>query len=254
MKIKYSSGIVSRLLYKLVGQEPHIKYSGSKQAWGDNYKAKHPKMYHLTEVILQDIRLFVERQLSLPFRLETYIINRFVDKQHVLQTKLEVGKWHEVSDRMLHANFETLATYVESSCAYVYDDELPGIRGYINRFRVVRNREAGLANLRSRIELESGLSKKLQKENEIIELYLWWRDIRPNRECYVEESGMSKFDIEMRIKYNFQHKFMPFQMSTADSEERDRISERMTRLSEAQELEDDIMLVRLMKIRHYLWT
>lgn len=173
-----------------------------------------------------------------------WIRHRTWDKYHIVKTDLEPG-YYDKDEIMLHANFSLLVDYVENELAYqmMYSeyDKIPSHNKWFSEYFncSFRSRELGLAALDWGINLEPFYLEDVDMHEsqrttsqEIKELYLWWKDVRPNRKdpysdlktvedakALCSECVMSRFEIE-----ELYHK------------------------------EDEEMLIRLMKIRRCLWT
>jgi len=216
------------------------------------------------------IRYFVTEVLGDKLSTIKYILrdaawairHRTVQRFHLVDTKLNPG-YHEIDERMLHANFELLVDYVEIECANmatVFDNEKRkeayGWRRKIPSFLRIkerRSRELGMKHL----EWETTLSSPDLPEYErnpgqaaravqAIILYIWWKDVYPNRQD-LEAPDSGEFGLRI--------------LSNKWKQENPEMSAKITQWSKEsfeQELawdnEEEAMLIALMKIRKGLWT
>lgn len=94
---------------------------------------------------------------------------------------------------------------------------------------------------------------------EIIELYRWWKEERPKRADPMDVSGWSNYcdqkrkEGEDRGEDEFTSLFRSDQ-SEADQEQKKRILDLCGKLEQEQEDEDTRMLIRLVRVRHRIWT
>lgn len=214
--------------------------------------------YWLTEELLdkiQDVFLFIPDVYR---NVKILIYNRYIDKPHYIDTKLKKGQWHGFDARMLHGLFEMLVDFVEVEKAQrQFSSEYISAPNKTAREKEqTPSREAGLKYLDWEIALtdEEGGAGQSDAAKEIKELYLWWKDIRPNRIDPMEESGWSAYcDAEREAGRGL------FGCSTEEKSEEDEklasdILNKMQQLETAQDQEDTDMLIRLVKIRRACWT
>lgn len=179
---------------------------------------------------LQDILCF-------PFdvfnTMRIYIVNRFVDRTHLLPTRLTPGEYYDVDTKLFHAMFEALVDFIEIEKAWmevVFNDEMWRERKYPwwHRYRLLRWTrqrrcpEAGLAYLAWEMSLTGPDQKQADAAAEQLALYNWWKFLRPTRGDPYDIEGMT---FEQRMKVEAQY-----------------------------DQEDEEMLIRLIKIRRSLWT
>jgi hypothetical protein len=187
---------------------------------------------------------------------------RTVSKFHLVDTKLKPG-YHEIDERMLHANFELLVDYVEIECANmatVFDDEArKKVYGWrrkipsILRIKEFRSRELGMKHLEweaSLVDPELGEYERSPSQAaraiQIMILYTWWKDVYPARdELEPPDSG------ELGLR------FLSHKWKSENPEMAEKIAQ-WSRDSIEQEIawdkEEEEMLIALMKIRKGLWT
>lgn len=205
-----------------------------------------------------------------------YIQIRFFIKTHGLTSTLKPGEWHDLDKRVLYSLFDELVNFVEIEKAIMQLSsgrsggkyKLPWHYKYLG-MSMWRSKEAGIECLKweTTLKYDENLVKiddeKFEKPtpqslaaDEILKLYEWWTIERPLRKSPERESGYEEY-------YEGQEKLRNEQgVSSSDWLVRDRnedeslspILEELVTLEEAQENEDTEMLIRLIKIRNYLWT
>lgn len=217
--------------------------------WEQQNQSQHPIIYWITEIgfnFLQDIVMF---PLDVWEEIRVYIRNRFIDKIHILQTKLTPGRFYEFDTRLLHGAFNSLVDFVECDLAWmqvVFTEDKGKKYGYPFwsrnrgfRFGKFRCREAGLDYLQWEMTLINECewlteeekvnhpeykcgepSSQAERAKEVLSLYTWWTLQRPNRIDPFDDGFVGD----------------PFEEENRQYEE------------------DNEMLIRLIKIRKSLWT
>ena len=192
-----------------------------------------------------------------------YISNRWVTKTHGLTSTLKRGEYYELDTRLLHAVFDELINFVEIESAWmqvVFSPEerkkyrVPWRRSFLG-IKPWRNAQAGITHLNWAAALkrdEDWVDKndpnfgqstaQALAAQEILQLYQWWKHERPNRPDADEISGWSKY-CEQKSTIN----------KTDESVSRD-ILHACLKIEKEYEEEDTQMLIRLIKVRAYLWT
>ncbi len=213
--------------------------------------------YWVTEVLLNRIQntlLFIPdvyRNISL------YIHNRYIDKTHYINTKLEKGKYYEFDTRLLHGLFEMLVDFVEvekasrqSASEHINNEGII----YNKKDYPISSREAGLKYLDWEIGLGEASQSQAEVAKEIKELYLWWKDIRTNRVDPMEESGWTAHCDSERLAGRELFGCSIKKRTEKDEIRVQNIFELMHKLEDTQNQEDTDMLIRLIKIRKSCWT
>ena len=202
-------------------------YSAGFDEWDDirdKARAAHPIRYWLAETLLdwiQDVVYYIPDKCH---SIRCYCRNRFINRVHLIDTKLPPGTWQDTDTRILYGVMEALVFYVEVDCAAWIKKGTP--------------REKGLEHLDWEITLthddgvEDGLTGKpthqAETAMEVMELYLWWLDIRPNRPD-------------------------PYDFVDEGAEGLEKYKE-YTRMEVEQEEEDEANLIRVIKARGGMWT
>lgn len=213
--------------------------------------------------------------------LERFIAYRTYDKYHLLPTGLPPG-YSDPREQLINVSFTLLKNFVEVELAaiefYHSKPKLPFFKSFLYYLPYpfnysIRSRELGLKYIEGMLELHKAdeYSTKEYNDyhinfwNEVKFLYNWWYN-RPDREEPMELSGLSLFDQTIREKYNSESVFkfiknpnrststMEFIGNAAERQEHDRLAQLMKDIEKQQNQEDEEMLIRLVKIRLFLWT
>lgn len=237
------------------------------EEWEDRMRKERPLAYWLNETVpdfFDDIYQFITK----PFNdLRYWIRCRVFDKYHVINTGLEPG-YADCDTRMLHGMFNLLVDFVEVEKAWmnvVFDKEnrkkykYPLFSLGWLRIRSFRCPEAGLAHLNWECSLgnpnldeNERCDSQAKTAYEVLELYKWWKDVRPNRPDYLDASGWTNW-CEYRREKGYRL-FDDSQYTEEEKKEERRILDLSRKIEEEQHLEDEEMLIRLVKIRRSLWT
>jgi hypothetical protein len=245
----WSNSKLSKYLRSKVGIEsPEALTWGEWKSWRNNYKTNNPKMYWVTEEMFDKAQNVVNFIPDTLYDIKYYLRNRFVTKTHYLKTGLKPGHWHELDTRILHGLFNELVDFVEIEKAWmfvVFDDKAfaqynfpKSFRNRFLRWRQFRCPEAGIAHLNWESTLEDS-DTQANVAKEILFLYDWWKNIRPNRPDPYEVSGYDKLD------HGFDDNVKP---------EVYQALEKVTEIENKYNDEDTEMLISLIKIKNSLWT
>lgn len=166
--------------------------------------------------ILQDIVYF---PYDVYHSIDCYISNRFIRKPYMLDSKLDRGQYHDLVEVMLHANMEALVDFIELDCAYRYQS--------FNNKKCRRSREDGLVWFDEHLELNH-----CEENEEIKAIYLWWKD-------------------DYEREYDEAYDWFPDKPARELSKEELDIC--IQKEKEFSDKEQE-MLIRLMKVRQYLWV
>lgn len=246
------------------------------RGWNDWHKeasAKYPIRYWIAEEALDWMQDFVTWPIRKIYDVKYYINNRWVTKTHVLSSNLKKGKWHEFDTRLMHGMFDSMVDYIEIEEAWskiVWSDEArkkykaPFWASGWFRWRTWRCPEAGLDKLQWAASLtnEEWLDEE-QKHlaestpqaltaRELLFLYDWWKNIRPNRPDPHEASGWSDLCEKRRESGRGLLDF-----EDRSEEERDtsrKVLDACHQIEESYENEDTEMMIRLIKVRRGMWT
>ena len=257
--------------------------AGTSEEWRDwrrRARARHPWRWWLAEKGLdhiQGIWCYIPDKL---YAVKYYVNNRWVTKTHSLTAHprdIKPGSWYDVGNRFLPCLFNELVNFVEVEQAWwhiAWDKQArekykpPFYAWGWLRWRTWRSREAGLASLRWAASLVYDESYGIQPtdprfgqptpqaENavECINLYLWWTQVRPARLDPHDASGWSEYCAETRGD-DEDSVFGLFNNNDAKSRQHRSDMLNITReLEQRYEQEDEDMMIRLIKLRQFLWT
>ncbi len=174
-----------------------------------------------------------------------WIRYRTTRRYHIVDTKLEPG-YHELDTKILHANFEMLVDFVEIEKAWlnIWSDrsKYNNLSWFTRKFKKFRSPEDGIDYLNWEItETHEAQAKSAQ---EVLELYFWWKKIRPERKDPFELSQFDKYFPET----------LSIVLSNTITDEQKSCLALISKIEQEQYNEDTDMLVRLIKIRNSLWT
>ena len=242
--------------------------------WRKEAESAHPLRYWIAEVALDWLQDFVTWPARQLHSIKYYINNRYITRTHTLTaSSLQKGQWHEFDTRVLYCLFDELVNYVEVEEAWshiAWDNEArkkynpPFYAWGWFRWRTWRCPMAGIAKLQWASTLTN--EEWLEEENkhlaaptrqsltarEVLELYNWWKNIRPNRPDPYDVSGWSDLCDKRR---EGGRDLLDFEDRTPEEDSETRTSLNALHILEEQyEKEDEDMLIRLIKIRRGMWT
>ncbi len=212
------------------------------------------------------------------YDLKYYINNRFVTRTNALTAHprdICPGSWCDVGNRFLPCLFNELVDFVEIELAWwhiAWNSEerekykTPWWASGWFRWRTWRCPQAGLDNLEWQRQLrwqenEVGPDSKnlgehtpqAIKAQEILDLYTWWTTTYRNRPDAYEASGWSAYCEASRLAND--GKLSWSSDKTPELKKMSSKAHKLLRKIEADyEAEDEAMMIRLIKVRHGLWT
>jgi hypothetical protein len=255
--------------------------AGTSEEWDEWTTAaqmKHNFRYWLAEEALSHIQDFVTWPTRQIYAVKYYINNRWITRTHALTASsrdIKPGSWSDVGNRFLPCMFNELVDFVEVELAWWHlawnSEERPKYNmpwwavGWW-RVRTWRCPRAGLDNLdwqRSLRWKEDEVGKDFKglgeltpqavKAQEILDLYTWWTTTYRNRPDPHDASGWSEYCEASRLANGGK-----LSWSGDKSPELEAMSDRTHKLLQeieaAYEQEDEDMMIRLIKVRHGLWT
>jgi len=247
-----------RFLDKIRGiEKPYAETGAYWREWERAAKEAHPFRYWLVEVAFERIEDALKWPIKKLYNAKYYAINRWVDQSHALVAHpkhIKPGQWQDLDYRILHCTFDELVDFVEIEKAYAnyrWDREkskqLSWWQGGRWRTRTWRSAEAGLDHLKWETGLSEGAPRsQAESAKEILFLYDWWVNVRPNRADPMEISGWSSYCDSFRDDI----------LGVLEDDETDTgpMLDKIQELETQYDEEDTEMLIRLIKIRGYLWT
>jgi len=239
----WSGSKLARWFYKQAGMKPN-PISASFETWAelDEYNKKvNPIVFWIVDTGLDTIQDIVYFPYDVYRNFKYYIINRFVDRTHLIDTKLTPGKWHEVDTVLLHGIMETVVNYVEVQLAHKHNIgcELGDCPIIIDK------REAGLVHLDWEISLGEESPVQSERAKVVKEVYLWWKDERPKRPDPHDVTGWTEYCEEFG--------WWP-DRKDEDKDRAREIIEELNFLDEFYYTVDSDMMKKVIDIRQGMWT
>ena len=257
---------------------PEAGTSEEWAAWKRMAKTMHPARYWMAETglrKLQDIWCYIPERIN---DVRYYLNNRYTTKTHALTSRLPRGKWHEFETRLLHSAFDSYVDFIEIETAWshcMWDDaarkkyRMPWWRGqwYTRWFCEWRCPEAGVAHLEWEMTLtynDDWMDKndplygkpthQAVAAKEKMELYLWWKNVYPNRPDPMDASGWSAYCDACRAELGEDDWLFGQTKSPALKRQGKKAHKLMDKIEKSYAKEDEEMLIRLVKLRNSLWT
>ena len=208
-----------------------------------------------------------------------YINNRWVSRTHSLTAHtrdIKSGSWCDVGNRFLPCLFNELVDFVEIELAWwhiAWNSEesakykAPFWASGWFRWRTWRCPQAGLDNLEWQRNLRHSVddgwkegdpnigkpTPQAVKAQEILDLYTWWTTTYRNRPDPYDASGWSAACEAQRAanggKISFNSPKDPVLKKAQD-----KAHKLLQKIEADYEKEDETMMIRLIKVRHGLWT
>jgi len=239
-------------------------------------KTNHPLRYWIADNALdtaQNIIMFIPDKL---YNVKYYINNRWVTKTHALTAHsrdIKPGDWCDVGYRFLPCLFNQLVDFVETELAqnHVRWNESESQKynapssWLFSRTREWRCKQAGLGYLDWARSLTYDPSWGVEEDDEnygkltpqaiaaqeVLDLYTWWTVEYPNRSEPMEESGLSAYYDRMRENHG---DILAHDETEEERAEAKPLRDLSAEIEEFHETQDEEMMIRLIKVRNYLWT
>lgn len=236
-------------------EKPHALELGQWDLWKKENEKRAPFVYWLTEEFLDKLQDIVMWPIDKIDNARVYIKNRFFDRLHYLPTRLTPGEYYDLDTRLLHGVFEALVDFVEIEKAHlewVFGQKHTRPKRYFHylfRWKSARSAEAGLKYLEWETTLTDDDGQPTQQAlvaKEIIDLYNWWKTVRPSRLDPHDVSGWTTYCAETKQLFSSD-------LSTKEKEKRKEILNMCDAVEQQYKQEDEEMLIRLIKIREHLW-
>jgi hypothetical protein len=259
---------------------PKLRAGTSEQwdEWARNAQGYSKLRYWLAEEGLDYVSNVVYFIPDTLHSIKYYINNRWVSRTHSLTAHakdIKPGQWCDVGNRFLPCLFNELVDFVEIELAWwqiAWNSEesnkykAPFWASGWFRWRVWRCPQAGLDNLEWQRNLrwnedEVGkdfkglgeLTPQAVKAQEILDLYTWWTETYRNRPDPYEASGWTAACEAQREanggKISFNTPKDPV-LKKAQT----KAHKLLQKIEADYEKEDEAMMIRLIKVRHGLWT
>lgn len=243
----------------LRGKEPIRNYN----KWLETFKSERPVRWFIWNYIFNPIETLHDNICDFFCRHWNYFANRFIERRHVVKLgkdHTERGHWYAMGHYAFHLPFQLLVDHVEIHCSKTYRNAgfFKSVFWPSNR---MRNREEGLEFLKEESELVLDESWGVFPDSpnygkpahqaiiakETIELYLWYKDVYPNRkdpyDFYCEGGEYVILSDELKKGLITQEQFRA---------KTKKLSAKVDRLEKQSFDEENKMLARLMKIRNYV--
>ena len=252
-----------------------LTHQGWKE-WRAEAEARHPIRYWLADEGLDYLQRFFYYIPDQLYAIKYYVNNRWITKTHALTASasdIPRGEWRDVGSRFLPCLFNELRDFVEVELAWWHIAwEGREFRKKYNppfwatgwfRWRTWRCPEAGLDNLAWQMGLTNDWldddhpdrhkpSRQADTAKEILALYKWWTETYPNRPDPMEASGWSDYCEQIRQSGR---DFLDFEDRTPEEREQSgRALDLSNEIEDKYNKEDEEMMIRLIRIRHALWT
>ena len=210
-----------------------------------------------------------------------WILYRTIEKYNVIHIKSLKPGYYDTDTQMLHAVFQLLVDYVEKELAYREywldeNKEVVSTWSKWKRFKVwfianvplirklvdFRFRDLGLNAVKFYQEYEDDQFPETVQSwrdygNEIHDLYIWWKDKRPNRPCSMDVSGWSELCDKYPLKFEKDPDsdlYRTVRYSDEVEKLMSQVAAKTHEIDEQYDQEDEDMMIRLIKIRRGLWT
>jgi hypothetical protein len=257
-----------------------LKMGTSEQwhEWESRAKKDYPLRWWLAEEGLDYLQKFIMWPLDKLYAVKYYINNRFISRTHSLTAHprdIKPGQWQDVGNRFLPCLFNELVDFVEVELAWWHlawadaDEKkkynAPWSTGWF-RWRTWRCPQAGLDNLEWQRNLRwkedecvegspnvGKLTPQAEKAQEILDLYKWWTETYRNRPDPHDASGWSAYCDALRNE-NGDRWIGIDPKDPKLKKQGDKAHKLLQKIEAAYEKEDEEMMIRLIKVRHGLWT
>lgn len=261
----YSSSKIVGWLRKRVFkfERPYALPWGQWDVWCDETKKAHPIGYWVTEKLPTLLEKIPETLIDPTYEMTYRLRNRFVFKRHYIQTGLKAGEFYEFDTKVLNGLFTELVNYVEVEKAWMHSREdkvkkykMPWYyRHWLTRWKEWRCAEAGIDHLKWEVSLkgEGGMHQS-SSAIETVFLYSWWKEIYLKRKDTHDEVGLTDLMGRFETKYGDRWIWRNGALDPEDKALYDKLRAAQSELEKQQDDEETEMLIRLIKIRKYLWT
>jgi len=257
--------------------------AGTAEQWDEWTAAaqmKHNFRYWLAEEGLDYLQTFVHFIPDKLYSAKYYINNRWVTKSHALTAHsrdIKPGAWCDVGNRFLPCLFNELVDFVEIELAWWHiawaDEEVKAkyqapfwATGWF-RWRTWRCPQAGLDNLEWQRNLRwtedevgadhkelNKLTPQAVKAQEILDLYTWWTTVYRNRPDPYDASGWTAACEASRLANGGKFNWSGREKDPVLKKQSDKAHKLLQKIEADYEAEDEAMMIRLIKVRHGLWT
>jgi hypothetical protein len=254
------------------------KTSEGWDEWTTEAQRYNPVRYWIAEEGLSYLQDFVTWPIRKIYDVKYYINNRWVSRTHSLTAHpkdIRPGQWQDVGNRFLPCLFNELIDFVEIETAWShiawgnkearakYDPPFWASGWW--RWRTWRCPQAGLDHLDWAMTLTNSdwcspehpdynkPTRQAINAKEIKELYLWWKEVYPNRPDPYDASGWTAYCELSRLSND--GKLNWGADKTPELKKASKLAHKeLQKIEAAYEKEDEQMMIRLIKVRNSLWT
>lgn len=223
--------------------KPFSATSKGWREWKEANMKSHPTWYWITEEGFNAAQDIVYFPYDVYMNFYYWFRNAYITKPHVINTGLKKGQWYDTDTRMMAGLFNIVVEFVEVEKAIRNDSS----RHHQDKSKLDNRRLSGLEYLDWEIGLgeESPFQSAAAKETK--EIYLWIKDVRPNRPESHDVSGWSEYCSNKKDLFEDE-----------EDEEKQlqvhKILDECHKIDEQYEKEDNDMLIRIVTNRGSMWT
>ena len=223
--------------------------------WTKMAKEQRPIRYYLSDTLAGEINHLRYKLVGNPL---TWIRHRTYNRYHRIDTGLAPG-WNDVTEKMLHVNFNMLKNYIEREKAshMLYNEGVVSTKKWhqVGPFDNWSDPALGLKHLDWEMTLGGGKSHQAKAAKEQFELYDWWINIRPNRMDPMDVSGLTAWYDEQDDSLDMMELLALRETEGSKRQEAWKVMNTVHEQVDSGYIkEDEDNLIRLMKIRYSLWT
>lgn len=197
---------------------------------------------------------------------------RTFKKYNIIKIRSLAPDYCDKDTQMLHGMMQLVVDFVEIEMAAYKIDQMRGVKPFLFRHlpwfmrssEWIRSREFGVMRLSEECEVvddyvhEEIVTNQANAAKTIMKIYLWWKDVYPNRQTPEDASGWSTFCKDWRTYLSQQNDVRgQDDMSELLGE---KIEEHRQCLDLCMDIElkyieeETEMLSELVRVRGYLWT
>lgn len=243
--------------------KPQVASASKWIDWEESAKESKPVRYWLAETGLDSLQEIVYSPVTAVAAVRSYVSNRFISCAHACTASpqdITPGSWCDTGYRFMPCMFNELVNFVETEIASVHYSSLS--KEDRNRFekprmfRTWRSPSAGVEKLAldslvlNKEIIDNApddphkdeLSQFAIRSKEVLDLYLWWTEVYRNRPDPYDTVSQ-----ELGVKPTLD-------MLDYDEAIVREWSKRVAAIEQCYDNEDEEMLIRLIKIRKWLWT
>jgi hypothetical protein len=181
---------------------------------------------------------------------KTWVLNIFRRRKNIVRMRaLKRSAWYDCDTRIFEANFQILVDYVEGELAWMQLITEGKTHWYHRWFPIKDARELALRYLEWETQLGNDSPDQAEQAAKVRDLYLWYKDVRPNRPEPYDEIPHRPFEFEDDEENGYL-----VLKSLHDDDEYVTAVKKAQEQEEAYEEEDTSRLVQLVQLRRMMWT